>query len=623
MNSKSFAIAMSLTLILPMTGQARKIAHYYDNKLASELVSFPNCRALEEHVAQNINRNRVDILSGGVAYKGMSLNQMAKKSGERSESRALAGAAKSLAEAPSAADKVVGTNNQVEKVDEADFVKFNGRHIFQIYNGTLRILKAWPANEMNQLASMPVSGHPREIMVNETNAVVLANDGRGLTASIIDISQPASPRLLTEFKVPGYYKTARLIGDTLRIINQDHGSIQTYWREMPSPDGNGWLQDSQPKRTLSIQPTMQNVGSVQKTLDVVKDCSGVLVPKDVAPGVLTRIISIDLKAKKYQETLAFVRSDTVYASESAVYLASAGYESPMGLQKTAIHKFALKSGKTAEYEATGIVSGHLINQFAMDEHRGNLRVATNGTEYRSGDWNSFMQVSRIEVLAQKSKVLKSIGKSEDMGKGERLYSVRFDGDKGYVVTFRQVDPLYTVDLSDATNPRVIGELKVPGFSTYIHMLDDKHLLTIGQDADETTGRTRGLKLSVFDVRNFKKPREVKSLIFKSNVTSESSYEHKAFSFYREKGILAIPAQQAGIKSALLLFKVTTSDIKASGELSMSESTSYQSGVRRSFFADNFVYAIGHSSVRAASLDNPQTPISSVDFEQANLAESGW
>lgn len=155
------------------------------------------------------------------------------------------------------------------------------------------------------------------------------------------------------------------------------------------------------------------------------------------------------------------------------------------------------------------------------------------------------------------------------------------------------------------------------------MLDDKHLLTIGQDADENTGRVRGLKLSVFDVSNFKKPREVKNLVFKSNVTSESSYEHKAFSFYRQKGILAIPAQQIGVRSSLLLFKVTPSDIKPAGEVAMSEMASAQMGVRRSFFAENIVYAIGTAGVRAANLNNPQTPLATVEFDRANIAESGW
>lgn len=634
MKSLSTVFGLALTLAVPSLSGASKVARPRLQNLASELVSFSSCKALEDHVNKEFDR-QVAVLQQNLDFggrAGLGQRSLAKKgltSAMRSDSLA---APPSIAQEAAVMDpgatpgNFVGTNNQVEKVDEADFVKFNGRQIFQLYSGSLRVLKAWPANELNQIGSLSISGNPQEILVNERNAVVLSNDGSTLTASIIDITQPSNPRILTEFKIPGHYRTARLIGDTLRIVNQDYGSIHQYWNELPrSAQSNGWLQEERSRRSLNIQATTQTVGETHRTLDILKDCSRVLTPKDTAPDTLTRIISIDLKEKKYEETLAFIRSDTVYASENAIYLSQGGYmlENNYNQQKTAIHKFGLKTGSPAEYQASGMVNGHLINQFAMDEHKGNLRVATNGTESKTWSWSDMQQVSRIEVLSQKGKTLKSIGRTGDMGKGERLYSVRFDGDKGYVVTFRQVDPLYTVDLSSPSNPRVMGELKIPGFSTYIHMLDDKHLLTIGQDADENTGRVRGLKLSVFDVSNFKKPREVKNLVFKSNVTSESSYEHKAFSFYRQKGILAIPAQQIGVRSSLLLFKVTPSDIKPAGEVAMSEMASAQMGVRRSFFAENIVYAIGTAGVRAANLNNPQTPLATVEFDRANIAESGW
>ena len=178
----------------------------------------------------------------------------------------------------------------------------------------------------------------------------------------------------------------------------------------------------------------------------------------------------------------------------------------------------------------------------------------------------------------------------------------------------------------ASVAKAIGKLKIPGFSTYIHKLDNNHLLTIGQDADPRTGRPKGLKLSVFDVSNFKKPREVKSLLFNSKASSEASYEHKAFTFYAEKGILAIPVHGKGIQrairrastqqsqqSSLLLFKVSKDNIVPHGEMNLSDMA--LNLVRRSFFADDIVYAISNGGIRAAHLKKPSQALSTVFFHQ--------
>ena len=596
--------------------------------VADELVSFNSCLELENHVA-GLQGSRQTISWEGA--RAATKQEKAKEvSSDRAENFATPSspAAKISAQSamdlasPNAPQTMTGTNNQVAQVDEADFVKFNGKHIFQLHSGTLRILKAWPASELNQIASLSLKGHPQEMLVNDITAVVLASHDQNVQATIVDISKPSQPRILTEFNIPGQYRTARLIGQTLRIVNQDFDSFESIWGERAIQSSNSWLQDETAARKLNIRSTTQLLNGSERTLDMIKSCKNIFAPKKVAPTVLTRIITIDLKAKKYDETMAFIPAETVYASENAIYLSHTGYSQMQDrtLQQTAVHKFTILNGQTARYQASGVINGHLINQFAMDEHGGYLRVATNGTEYNEAKFLSpgqWQQISRVQILATENKVLKSVGQTPDLGRGERLYSVRFDGDKGYIVTFRQVDPLFTIDLKDPHHPRVIGELKVPGFSTYIHMLASAHLLTIGQDADEKTGRVRGLKLSVFDVSNFSKPREVKSLTFRSGVSSESSYEHKAFSFYPAKGILAIPATQ-GSRNSLLLFKVTTSNIQTAGELNMTDLNS----VRRSFFADNFVYAIGGSGVRAAAFDNPQDPLATVQFDHG-VAESQW
>ncbi|MGE4132811.1 MAG: beta-propeller domain-containing protein [Bdellovibrionales bacterium] len=645
-----FAAVLSTLSTSPSPAQAKSIV-YRGDPLPQQLIHFNTCEGLEKHVNEQFAKQnqyyygRRGWLRKGMRSEGppppepMVLEDAMLEQGNdmlvAQEGFALPASAAPKAESIGFAGKeakaksVVATNNQVDNVDEADFVKFNGRHIFQLHEGTLRILKAWPAREMNQIASLNITGQPIEMLVNDKHAVIMSNSGALLRISVIDISNPANPRELTQFELAGQYKTARLIGNTLRIVSLDYNPVQTLFEQRSEEEDNGWLQNPRVRRRLHIQPTVQIMGNQRRDMDLVKNCAQVWVPKEGAPQTLTRLVSIDLQAKSYKETLAFVRPDHVYVAMNNLYMAQQGwdYNNSDSQQPSALHKFSL--GQEIEYQATGIVNGHLINQFAMDEHKGYLRVATNGSERTGknffGNGGQWKTVNRVQVLKQKGTALDVIGKTPNMAEGERLYSVRFDGEHGYVVTFRQVDPLFTLDLSRPRHPKVVGELKVPGFSTYIHMLDSQHLLTIGQDADENTGRPRGLKLSVFDVKDFAKPKEVKSLIFKSNVSSESSYEHKAFSFYREKGILAIPAAQAGTKSALLLFKVTTQDIKSAGEVTMTDlfpNLNNNATVRRSFFADNVVYAIGGQGIRAAQIDNPKTPLATVLFDN-QVAEFSW
>ncbi len=613
-----------LNLIITSPGQACRVARPQNN-LPKKLVQFGTCQALENHINKVIaENNTIGRRSFG---KGSASNRTGKK--KKANRQAVVTDMSSDMFAPLALEakaaspkEVVGTNNQVKNVDEADFVKFNGKNIFQLHRGTLKILKAWPATKMNLISSLEVDGNPREMLFNETNAVVLAEKRGKLVATVIGIVNLEKPKVITQFEVPGYYKTARLVGDTLRIVNQEPIQYGKIWSRRPVKN-NPWFRSYEQGNKLNIKPSVQITGSTRHEIDTSENCRNVWVPEKASVQSLTRIISIDLTSKRYDETLAFVSADHVYSSEQNIYVAGAGYDSKgyMGGLKSAVHKFSLESEAMVQYQATGVVPGSLLNQFAMDEHNGYLRVATNGNDPKK----SWKTVSKVSVLSQSGRSLNTVGETGEMAEGERLYSVRFEGDRGYVVTFRQVDPLFTLDLKDPKHPKVVGELKVPGFSTYIHSVDRNHLLTIGKDADEKTGRARGLKLSIFDVSDFAKPREVKSLLFDGDVQSEASYEHKAFGFYRQKGVLAIPASKNGKKSALLLFKVTPENVQHTGEVDMTDMFSHinsTSTVRRSFFADNVVYAIGESGVRAADLDQPQKPLSTVSYDKT-MAKVSW
>jgi hypothetical protein len=240
--------------------------------------------------------------------------------------------------------------------------------------------------------------------------------------------------------------------------------------------------------------------------------------------------------------------ETVYASAESLYVATTVWLPGDVLSRpeadeiaqaysTAIHRFAIDGDGVAEYRASGSIAGHLLDQFSMDEHDGVLRVAvTEGPPWGFDDRSE----SRVVVLAESDGVLTEIGSVGGMGKGERIYSVRFIGDTAYVVTFRQVDPFYVVDLRDPANPRVAGELKIEGYSAYLHAIGEDLILGVGQDAD-SRGMTLGAKATVFDVSDPASPREVATWRA-ADTYSDVEWDHLAFLAWAPAEIVVLPVQ---------------------------------------------------------------------------------
>ena len=291
------------------------------------------------------------------------------------------------------------------------------------------------------------------------------------------------------------------------------------------------------------------VGDTTVTTDL-GSCGSFYKPTVQQGLSLLSIIELDLAAPEAElgVTTTLGNVGTIYASETAIYAASyvygywywAGEEDKDAGEFTMVHRFDISSG-SATYTGSGKFTGELLNQFSMDEHDGHLRVAT--TDHNWSNENE--SVSAVYVLNSDLEVVGSVG---DLGLGERIYSARFMGERGYVVTFKQIDPLYTLDLSDHTSPKVGGELKIPGFSTYIHPLGENHLLTIGRDTTDAEGWTQveGVAVQIFDVTDINAPALAHKQVFgNAGTSSEALYDHKAFNFFAEKGLLAIPFSSYG------------------------------------------------------------------------------
>ena len=288
-------------------------------------------------------------------------------------------------------------------------------------------------------------------------------------------------------------------------------------------------------------------------------------------------------------------------------------------ERTIIHKINI-DGLDISYSGTSDVPGYILNQFSMDEFEGNFRIATTTGGF-SGIGNS---LNHLYVLDSD---LEIIGSVEDIAPGERIYSARFVGDKAYMVTFRQVDPLYVIDLSSLTEPEILGFLKVTGFSNYLQPIGENLLLGIGREASEE-GRSQGLKISLFDVSDFSNPREIDKYVVESDWSySEAEYEHKAVLFDDALDLLVIPvtySQQLGQKweywQGAFAFTVTDTDISLKGKIDhdkkdakVEDNYRYGSGyVQRSLFMDDILYTVSSQMIKANAVSD-LTEISFVEL----------
>jgi uncharacterized secreted protein with C-terminal beta-propeller domain len=261
-----------------------------------------------------------------------------------------------------------------------------------------------------------------------------------------------------------------------------------------------------------------------------------------------------------------------------------------------------------------------LNQFSLDESDdGVLRVATTNS---FGDRAS----SGVYALAASAGNLQTIGSVTGLAPGEQIYSVRFIGDRGYVSTFRQVDPLFVIDLANPAKPRVVGELKVPGFSSYLHPLDATHLLGIGRDVDPDTGRVRGLQLSIFDVGNPANPKRSATYTFEGDgwqSWSAALWDHHALSWFAQQGILALPVQQGDWwqgSDGLVVFKVDTSS--PAGFTKLGEIT-HDGTVQRSVRIGEFLYSVSAGAVKVHRLDAPTVEVGSTRLTAAVDPWSGY
>ena len=336
----------------------------------------------------------------------------------------------------------------------------------------------------------------------------------------------------------------------------------------------------------------------------------------------------------------------VYANSEAMILAQPDWtwaNRGTDSDRTAVHRFAVSSDSTrTPYLGSGFVPGIVNDQFSIDERDGVIRIATTRTSWPQMDgdpvapdiWIPPTTHNFVSTMKLEEGVLEVLGATPPMAEGETIFSARFIGDLAYVVTFRRIDPLFAIDVSDPAKPTVLGELKIPGFSDYMHPLGDDHLLTIGRDIDEDGITDRGTALQIFDVSNPVEP----ALAHKALVGdgySLANHEHKAFNFYADKGLLAFPfvSYDRGFSSTLELWDVSAKDgfnrrgavdhsdlvldqcdvVSPVDEFAFYGYCGYRPEIVRGVFIDEFIYSISYGGVRVHDVDDLTTPVATATY----------
>ena len=534
------------------------------------------------------------------------------------------------AAAPAASDYST-TNIQVAGVDEADIVKTDGEYIYFVSENKTIIVKAYPPEQAQIVSQIELEGTIIGIFINgdrlvlfeqETPYYVYYDDvpvvkessmpyiSPTISIRVYDVSDRENPQLQREVSANGQYVSSRMIGDYAYVVTNEPVYEEEGEVNLPEILVGG------------------NETEIPATDIYYSDVSDYYY-------MYTTVIAINTQNDDQEptyETILLGASSNLYVSPNNIYLTfpvwgtdilgREVWDSP----KTSIHRIHIE-GDAIEYVASGEVPGMVLNQFSMDEYDGYFRVATTTQGETTGN--------HVYILDMD---LNIVGSLENLAPGEMIYAARFMGERGYLVTFEMIDPLFVIDLSDPYNPRVLGELKITGYSNYLHPYDENHLIGIGKEAvegeEEGFAWYQGVKIALFDVSDVSNPVEIGDpyVIGERGTDSPVLWDHKAFLFDKSRNLMVIPVLVGEIdesdypegvppwaygepvwQGAYVLHVSLDSGISLQGRITHIEDITdpeqqyyyYYSpfSVERSLYIGDVLYTISQAKIKMNSLEN--------------------
>jgi len=575
-NNKSL-IAIQSSKTLPVVGSSENLQ-----------------KLLKTYIGQNNEiENDMATKDSGPITKAMPQNEPTGKSSSATGKENSALANKSAqSKASDAISDYSTTNLQVQGVDEEDLVKTDGEYIFKVNaQKIINVIKAGSDSKMEAINNITfkenyningiflrknilvVVGNSYHIIDNhkgeqsKTSYVMPSNEVTKVIS--FDISDKKNIKKVRDIEIDGFYSSSRMIGSRVYIVANKYlnniGSIK-----QDANIGKVYYSDSA-------------VGTDKITIDFKKIK---YLPDSIEPNyIMVGSYNIDDNKEKVNIETILGSGNSIYSSDKNLYIAGnklSKDKNNNAATNTILYKFSYKD-KGVKFVASREVPGIITNQFSMDERNDNFRIATTEYSYPIGrpmiKRNSTLQNNGLitsvvpatqskdtSTVNQKisnqsqnqitnnlyilDKDMKEVGKLQGLANGEKIYSVRFIGDRAYIITFMQTDPLFVIDLKNPTSPKVLGELKIPGFSNYLHPYDDTHLIGFGKDTTVINeggvdrSKTKGLKIAIFDVSNVSKPvQQFMTTIGGAGTYSEVLSNHKALLFSKGKNLLALPVTE--------------------------------------------------------------------------------
>lgn len=500
------------------------------------------------------------------------------------------------------------TNIQVENVDEADITKTDGDYIYSISENDVVITNILEPNNIEIAATIKSSDGsvPEDLILYKNELIVIStssnnsssyyyNNNSNTIVKIYDITQKEKPILLKKYELYEPYYTSRCINNVLYVISsgnlrEEDDEIITYYKEDGTTREIGF---DNIKYLKDVKTTKQTLISVVDLDNAKNDINVSSYLVDISNAYVSEN-SIYLLDQKYDYNRDVIPIKSLFGIKGAIGPFIYDHNSRSNGYYTEIYKFDISKDGYVTYSAKTKIKGKTINQYSLDEYNGHLRIAL-----YDGDG------ARVAIFNEK---LKEIGISEYVAKGETMYSSRFINDKVYLVTYRTTDPLFVIDLSNEQQPKILGELKIPGYSTYLHPYDENHIIGFGYDTKENGTRitTSSLKMVMFDITDLNNPKELFKVAIGDRYTSSTlTYNHKSLLFSKEKNIIAFPLTSYENRKTNSRAAIYEIDLEKGfilkGEISHLNND-YKQDVERIVYVGNTYYTLSKSLVKAADMD---------------------
>lgn len=541
------------------------------------------------------------------------------------------------------------TNIQVENVDEADLVKTDGKYIYYVANDNVVIVDINEKDKLSKVAQINYKEtqkeqdndkkyyydyysynsngfKPAELYVNKNKLIVLGNETsyeyskgntvkettnsiykRGIyrqktVAIIYDTTNKEEPKEIRKVEIEGNYVSSRMIDNNIYFVsNKSINQSNILKKEIED------LNEDEYKPYYSDTA----IDKEEKLIDF----NDIYYFEDMETLNYLTLGGFNLDNDKEVDVKTFLGAgEDIYSSTENMYIVKSKsvYDidtyNNLG-QDTKILKFSLKNGKI-DFKAEADIEGGINNQFSMDEHNGYFRIATTIGKV-SWELDDYSSSNSLYILDEN---LKEVGRLDGIAKGEKIYSVRYSGNRAYIVTFKEMDPLFVIDLSDVNNPKILGELKIPGYSTYLHPYDETHLIGFGYDTKMNSSENgvlkNGLKMSMFDITDLNNPKELFSIkIGDKNTSSELTDNHKALLFSKEKNLIAFPIRTYEKGKSISKAQVYDIDLNKGftlrGEIEHtgdSNSYSYQRTIERIIYSKDVFYTLSKKLIKATDMN---------------------